>query len=377
MSDDRQGLPSASNIHRLAACPGSHRMCAGLPNTPTVESEFGTRVHAYLAGKVYADPLGMSPEELEIAESCQEIEARVVAEWKARNQIPEGDGPAIQIVRDSERWWLELGGEKACSGVTDVAYLWGRHALILDYKALPGVHGEAVENLQLRCLAVLAMEKFGWLVSADVAIIQPLKTHTPMVCHYDVDGLIHAQKELHSILEAVNAPNAPLHAGDHCKYCRAASICPEVRKEVETLSALTIHENGLTVPDEDMARLLGKCGTASKMIASIKAECFRRAEADPEGWRSMGFEIREGVGKRTVENVSTVGERLNAAGASWQDISAECSITIKFVETLARKATGLKGMALKKAADAILEGCCAVKKAKPSLKKIGAQEDDE
>lgn len=378
MNDPRQNLPSASGIFRLAQCPGSHKLCAGLPDAPTAESEFGTRVHAFLAGKL--DPTDFSQdltmEESDIAEACQYIETRVVAEWKARNSIPE-ENTGILTVRDSERWWLEIDGEKACSGVADAVYLYERNALILDYKTFAGSHGEAVENLQLRALAVLAVQKFGWLKSVDVAIIQPLKTHTPMVCRYDVDGLIQAQKELLGILNAANSPSAPLHAGEHCRYCRAASICPEVHKEVETLSALTINGNGLTVSNEDMARLLSKCGPASKMIASIKAECFRRAEADPETWRAYGYEIREGVGKRAVDDVATVGERLNAKGVEWPKITAACSITIGKVEELTRAATGEKGMGLKKETDAILDGCCAVKKAKPSLKKIGQSEDDE
>lgn len=349
-------------------------MCAGIPDKPTADSDFGTRVHAFLARELDYDDL--TPAEADIAESCEKIEAEVVKQWRLRNQIP--DDAVIRVERDSERMWLEIQGEKQCSGLADVIHTWMRHALVLDFKTLPGDHKEAPDNLQLRCLAVLAGQRaMGWLVSCDVAIIQPLVTHTPMVCHYGVDDLIAAQKELRDILSAANAPDAPLVPGDQCKFCRANAICPAVHKEVETLSALTINASGLTVPDEDMARLLGKCGAATKMIASIKAECFRRAEADPATWRACGFEIREGAGKRAVEDIATVSERLNARGVDWPKITAACAITIGNVEALTRAATGEKGMGLKKTVDTILDGCVAIKKPKPSLKKIGTQEDDE
>lgn len=373
MNDERQGLPSASSIHRLQACPGSHRMCAGIPDKPTDDSDFGNRVHEFLAGKREADTL--TPEELDIAEDCQEIEARMVAEWKLRNQITDED--TVAVTRDSERLWLTVCEKSACSGVADVVYQWGRSVLILDYKTLPGDHADSDENLQLRCLACLVDEKNGYMLkSVDVAIIQPLVTHSPTVCHYDTATIDRARTELVEILLTSQQPAAPLRSGDHCKFCRAASVCPEVRKEVETLSALTIHESGLTVPDEDIAALRGKCGMAKKMIAAIEAEAFKRAQADPAKWREMGWEIKEGAGRRSVEDVRTVSERLNEAGCDWPEITAACSITIGDVEALTRKATGAKGVALKDKVSGVLLGCVTVKTAKPSLKRIGKEDEE-
>lgn len=377
MIDERQGLPSASNIHRLAACPGSQRMCAGIPDKPTADSDFGNHVHEFLAGKL--DPTDFSqdltPEELDIAEACQAIEGRIVNEWRARHGIQ--DNAAVAITRDSERLWLEIYGQKECSGVADTIYSWECHALVIDYKTLPGDHKDSTDNLQLRCLAVLANRRSDYkLESVDVAIIQPLKTHNPTVCHYDQSALHQATNELVLILEVAKQPDAPLNPGDHCKYCRAASICPAVHKEVETLSALTINASGLTVSDEDMARLRGKTGAAKKMIAAIEAEAFKRAQADPETWRKYGYEIKEGAGKRSVENVAMVGERLNSLGASWTDISGECSITIKSVETLTRSATGEKGMGLKRKVEEVLEGCIETRTAKPSLKRITGEDEE-
>jgi hypothetical protein len=374
MTDERHGLPSASMIHRLSACPGSLRQCAGIPDRPTADSDFGTHVHDYLAGKL--KPEDITPEELDIAESCERIEQKVVTNWMAQCGFV-ADEAEVTVSRDTTRLWLMVDGVRACSGLADVMRLHQGCALIIDFKTLPGDHKDADENLQLRCLAVLAGARFHNLRRVDVAIIQPLVTHSPKVCSYDAEALSMARKELLSILHEGNSPSAPLKAGDHCKFCRANAVCPETRKEVETLSSLTIHHAGLTVSDEDIANLRNRCGAAKKMIASIEAEAFRRAEADPETWRKFGYEIHEGSEKRTVADVTTVSTRLNEMGASWGDIAGACSITLKSVEALARKATGEKGMALKSKVDGVLFGCIEMKKAKPSLKRIGASEDED
>ncbi len=366
--NDRQNLPSASGISRLASCPGSLRLCRDLPETTSADSDFGNHIHEFLAGTRKAEDL--TPEELDIAESCVAIEEKVVKQWRLRCEIP--DDANISTYRDNQRMWLEIDGEKKCSGLADVVHVWDRRALVIDFKTLVGDHGDATDNLQLRCLAILAQQHVGWLRCADVAIIQPLVTHSPTVCHYGVDDLIAAQKELLQILAAANNPNAPLVPGDQCKLCRANAVCPAVHQEVTELSLMTLRNAELMIGDEEMAELLSRTGPAMKMCASIRAEAFRRAEADPAAWRSYGYEIREGAGKRTVTDVATAAERMNAKGVDYKDITAACSISIKAVKTLVRGATNAKGMALEAAVDELLEGCCAVKKARPSLKKIGA-----
>jgi hypothetical protein len=374
MNDERQGLPSASILHRLAACPGSWTLCKGLPETESSpEAEFGTVVHAYLAGNMREEDL--TPEENDMALSCLQIEERLVADWRGRLQIPATD--LVECRRKDGRLWLyQDNGDKYFSGETDTVYIWNRHALVLDYKTGRGEQAEASDNLQLRAYAVLVVNNHGWMKTVEVGIIQPLVTHSPTLCRYGVDELIAAQKELLYILSAATSQHAELETGDHCKYCRAQAICPKVKEEVQRFSALTINASGLTIPDEDMAALRARCGAAKKMIGAIEAECFRRAEANPEKWRELGWEIREGSGRRAVEDVTTVSERLNAAGASWQEIAGECTITITSVETLTRKAMGLKGKAVKDAANRILDGCTTTKTAKPSLKRIGSIDEE-
>lgn len=384
MNDPRKNLPSASAIARIAACPGSYMAERGQPDTSTAESESGTRIHEYLAGRLPADALGHT--ELDLAESCESIALKLLTDWRTR--IGATDLDETVVWRDNKRLWLVEKGEERCSGLADV--IWTvtvqagtSHALVLDYKTGPVNPGDADANLQLRTLAVLVDEHFGHdIATIDVALVQPLVTHSPSVCQYDRDALRMSRTQLVTVLDAASQPDAPRVAGDHCKFCRAAATCPKTANEVETMASLTIHEAGLTVSDEDMAKLRDRCGAAKKMIAAIEAEAFKRAQADPETWRKFGYEIREGSGRRSVEDVATVSERLNALGASWADITAACSINLGDVESLARgvakDADGkpLKGKALKDRVSELLTGCVTIKTAKPRLKRIGQSDDD-
>lgn len=384
MTDPRKSLPSASAIARISACPGSFAAERGLPDAPTAESESGTRIHEYLAGRAPAESL--SHTELDIAESCESIALKLLLDWRAR--IGATDLDETIVWRDNKRLWLVEKGQERCSGLADV--IWTvtvqagtSHALVLDYKTGPVNPGDADANLQLRTLAVLVDEHFGHdITTIDVALVQPLVTHTPSVCQYDRLALGKSRCQLMAALDAANEPDAPRVAGDHCKLCRAVATCPKTASEVETMASLTIHESGLTVSDQEMAKLRDRCGLAKKMIAAIEAEAFRRAQADPETWRQLGYEIREGSGRRSVEDVATVSERLNNLGVPWADITAACSINLGDIEALARGVAKdpdgkpLKGAALKAKVNDLLAGCVTIKTAKPSLRRIGQQDDE-
>jgi hypothetical protein len=376
-TNERRGLPSASAMPRIADCPGSLDICRSIPDRPTDDSDFGNKIHDYLAGKIPMEDLTF--EQLDRAEECQKIEAKVLAQWRLRNQIP--DDAAVIVTRDSERLWHYHDGQRAYSGVADVTYQWTDRALVLDYKTLPGDHAEASENLQLRTLACLVDRKFGYKMAViEVAIIQPLVTHSPEVCSYDAEAMKAAHAEIGAILRAANAPDAPRRVGPQCRFCRANDgTCPEARGEVVAVSKFTLQPEpgALSIANTDLLALYDRIGPVMKMVESIKAELKHRVATDPETWRQLGVELVEGNGKRKVSDITTLGTRVNALGVSWEEITAACNITMKALKPLVRKATQLKGMGLDNKVDELLEGCVTTSTGKPKLKRIGGYIEDE
>jgi hypothetical protein len=363
--DERQGLPSASSIHRLAACPGSWRLEKGQPDTVSAESESGTRIHAWLAG----EDVSLTPEESELAEACVSQAERIIDCWS------EG---MIYDTHHERRLWLEVSpGIRVMSGQADLIAVAGRRGIILDYKTGRGEVQDPTDNLQLRALAVLASLNLS-LTEITVAIIQPLATSAPKLCKYTVQDLSFAHLELLRLIVESQKPDAPLIPGDRqCKYCKATLICPARRQQLDQLALTTIHETGLTVSNQDLVALLDKCGPAAKLIGQIKAEAFRRAEEDPEAWRELGFEIQTPKGRNEISDIATVTNRLNEMGVPWPEITAKCKLPKTAVKDLLRPVVKGKDITLKDAEWKVLKGAMEQKAGKPKLCRIGAAEEDE
>ena len=61
-TDTRRGLPSASAMDRLEACPASFHASKDLPDSSSEDAESGTRIHKALET---GDTSELSPDELE------------------------------------------------------------------------------------------------------------------------------------------------------------------------------------------------------------------------------------------------------------------------------------------------------------------------
>ena len=83
MSDERNGLPSASSMERYQLCPGSYMAERGLPEATSEDAEAGNRIHAVLAGETVTPPL--TDDEERTMESCrnqcEELIQKTVPTW--------------------------------------------------------------------------------------------------------------------------------------------------------------------------------------------------------------------------------------------------------------------------------------------------------
>lgn len=116
-------------------------------------------------------------------------------------------------------------------GTTDfLLYKKGKALRVYDFKYGKGVV-EAEENAQMGCYAVAAMDSEAGEAFDEVELI----IHQPRARH--ADGAVRRWKttvawvrafrvELKAAVFATKQPNAPLLAGDHCKWCPAKAVCP-------------------------------------------------------------------------------------------------------------------------------------------------------
>ena len=376
-TDPRRGVPSASTMHRLVACPPSHAMAQLLPpecrEEESPEAASGTRIHAVLAGE--AAPNILSADEAQTLDMCEAQAKALCNEWHSE------DGEPLDIYHETRLGLTVLGrvvvmGPKTTatirfSGQADMIVLEGDRALILDYKTGRGETAEAVNNAQLASLAAL-VSLWKPVQSVRVAIVQPW-AGKPTVADYGPAELAKAVQWMHATLHAAeDAIPDQARAGEHCKFCRvgAAGRCPAARDAAlqvvesvnpETLAGMdgetqraAMFARALELPAERLAATLRGLSMVKRFVAAIEGAAKQRAR-DDEAFQRF-FTLRQKQGRRTIANVRAVFERCHGHGVSAEDFTALCKIGLGDVKDILRKATGAKGKDLDAMHAAALEG---------------------
>ena len=240
----------ASSAERWFACPGSVKACEGLT---AVESEYartGTAAHA-LASQCLemgfnaerflnwgVDPLGMLvhlddpvskvpvTQEMATAVRVYLDEVRKIATANIAREL------SVEVKFHLDQLHPDLFGTADA-----VVYDPKSHDLwVLDYKHGEGVLVDPEDNPQLLYYAVgAAFAKANRKVDqVHLAIIQPRAGDgEPKWWHVDAIDLLDFAGRLKEAAKATEHENAPLVAGDHCRWCPAAAVCVKLKEVVE------------------------------------------------------------------------------------------------------------------------------------------------
>lgn len=363
MSDERQGLPSASSAARYAVCPGSFLLEQQVtePEVSSSDATTGNRIHAVLAGenlhKYPQDLIVLTSEESEIVDRCSQQETILIR--SLFNTKPE------RTIRERRFWSYDADWNRLWSGKPDVVHNVGNRALIADYKTGRGSVEHATGNLQLRALAVLIDEYWEGTEEITVAIIQPLAGE-PSTCTYNREDLDQARVQINDLMSRVKRPGQPrVPSTEACKYCKAKPICPEAQAVVETLPATVQKESGeIVMSPEQVARFLEVAPLAEAVIESVRGKARRILEAGGTipGWKLKPGSIRESITKPEI----VFGRFVQAGGTQEQFVQA-ISVTKTKLKDAVKSATGTKGRELDTKLEGILEGCTEAKQTAPSL----------
>ena len=291
----------ASGAHRWMRCTGSPRLVARLtargqiePGQTSVYAEEGSAAHALgegciASGKPAAayigEPIAKMDGEWQIAPGAiDDTHMFVVSEEMAE---------AVQVYLDTiaaekkrlpcanvlveERVYPIAGAEEEMFGTADVI-LWDpveAELVVMDYKHGAGVVVDANYNVQtmfygLGALRAIAGDNAGDAVrSVRLVIVQPRARHVDGAVRFfemSARDLVEWGGVLRSAAEATKQPDSPLAAGDWCKFCPAAALCPELRRLTVETVRLDFDEPvpedpaerlKLMLPDPEDARQLG------------------------------------------------------------------------------------------------------------------------
>ena len=324
MTNERNGKPSASGFSRLALCPGSWNLEQTLP--PQEENKYmalGTAVHAVLAGQAEFDTL---------TEDGQDIATRCLSQFSEMiGQLDLGERTKEVI---EERFWYD----DLFSGAIDRIDFFGDTAVVTDYKTGRVAQSGAAENYQLRAYAVLVKKAYPELKTILVAIIQPLAAGKT-IAEYNEEDLAKAEEEIVGIVRASKKHDAPrTPSPDACKWCRAKSICPEVRgthKELEVVSNSVVPQ----LSNEEILAIDEKAEVVLDFIEEVRKEMKARMLA---GQQFAGRSLTEGRKTRSVSDTQSVISALSGV-VEQSDVLACTKVSITALEKAFAKSKGLKG----------------------------------
>lgn len=290
----KHNLFSASAASRWLACPGSIQL--SVKALPARESEYaaeGTKAHAILEALLKDD---------------LDVTMDVPAE------MFEHASEAAKTIRAMQPPGAELYSETKCrlawihedmGGTTDAAIVepYGK-LIVVDFK-YGGIPVDPKDNPQLISYALaIAHEHDYEFTSVELVVIQPraldveengaVKSWTT-----DIETLKAWSVRFKSAARAAFANNPPTVAGEHCKYCPAATICPtlrdknltEIQAEFDTESgdlALPLPPIAASKAIPNLGKILDACDRLETWIGAVRNHAYQVLET---GGRVEGYKL--------------------------------------------------------------------------------------
>lgn len=180
------------------------------------------------------------------------------------------------------------------------------HVSVFDYKHGRGVVVEVEDNEQELYYALGCAKELDWAFDTlDLIIVQPRARHADgKVRRWSTTKayLREFEERLRIAALATEAPDAPLAAGDWCKFCKAAAVCPQLREEAFNQAGLDFGDGfeepsvSLTGPEDSDADLELRMRAIPLLDSFIKAtqtEALRRLRETPGGEACYGKLVRK------------------------------------------------------------------------------------
>lgn len=269
-------IVGGSTAKRVINCPASVALVAKMP--PQIESEHaarGTLLHTAIAKILDGDTNVVGDTYKEQVLTQELYDEKIVPALQALNDVdPE---QVMEYVVESRVGFGDF--LPGVFGSTDLLGRIGDRAIVLDWKFGDGVVVDAEENPQLLFYAAAAMRtpEVEWVFKGakeiECIIVQP-----PMVKRW-VTTPARVQKFEQDLAAAVREsswPEPKMQTGEHCRWCSAKPICPQMTGAVER--ALKVQLANL--PKEQIALQLAQADVIEDYLKDLRALALRMLEND-------------------------------------------------------------------------------------------------
>lgn len=230
---NHSNIVGGSTAKRVINCPGSVALVQKMPKQlSSPHADRGTLLHNTIAevleGRDYI--IGSKYEEQVLTQDL--VEEKLLPALAALDQI-DPDKDMLYEVETRVGFGDLLPN---VFGSTDLIGRIGKRAVVLDWKFGDGVAVEVEENPQLMFYAAAAMRTeatkwaFDGVDEIEMVIVQP-----PQVKRWVTTPARIAQfeRDLVSAVRQAEKPDALIKTGDHCRWCTAKPICPQMTGAVD------------------------------------------------------------------------------------------------------------------------------------------------
>ncbi len=265
-------IVGGSTAKRVIACPGSVALVDKMPPKPSSKyADEGTLLHDVIAKVLDSqsddarpeDYLGMQYEDIILTEDL--IERKLHPALARFDELcgAEGMDYAVESVVDFGNFLPDVFGS------ADVLGRIGDRAYVVDWKFGDGVPVDAEENYQLMFYAAAAMRTkatqwvFKGCTEVELVIIQPPSMKRWVTT---VDRIRRFEGELAAAVGVALKPDAPLAAGDHCRWCAAKPLCPVMTGALDRVAK----ENLDLMPVDQIAHYLDQLPMLENFIKELQ-----------------------------------------------------------------------------------------------------------
>ena len=271
-------IVGGSTAKRVINCPGSVALVAEMPPQPSSKyAEEGTMLH-----EAISEFLGTTGYRFTCSQDL--IEDKLIPALALLDEVD----PDKQMLYEVE---TRVGFGDLLPGVfgsTDLMGRIGNKAIILDWKFGSGVPVPAEENEQLMFYAAAAMRTpdaqwvFDGATEVELIIIQPpaIKRWTTTI-----ERIKEFEQTLVKAVKIAQQPDAPLKAGDHCRWCAAKPVCPVMTGAVERAIAIKMDK----IDVDKLGAYLHNADLLEDWIKDLRAlaeEMLKKGKPVP-GWKMV------------------------------------------------------------------------------------------
>jgi hypothetical protein len=267
---NHSNIVGGSTAKRVINCPASVALCAKMPPKPSNEhADRGTLLHNVIAELLEFDKkpeqcIGATYKDQVLTQEL--IDEKIIPALAALDEID--PDKRMEYMVETRVGFGDFLPD--VFGSTDLLGRRDNRAFVIDWKFGDGVVVDAVENPQLLFYAAAAMrtEAAKWVFEGadeiECIIVQP-----PMIRRWvtTFERVREFEQELRYAVNLSSWPEPPMQTGDHCRWCTAKPICPQMTGAVERALKLQL----VNLPAQQISQQLQQADAIEDYLRDLRA----------------------------------------------------------------------------------------------------------